>query len=86
MPLAVTLEVVLSGECLVTERALEGPRPTVEGQVVFEVVRVEEAGRAVRTGVGALACMFPHVDLQFIIPSEEKDEDRRGKREGKSKP
>ena len=38
--LAVTLEVVLPGEGLVAERALEGPGPTVEGQVVFEVVRV----------------------------------------------
>lgn len=38
VPLAVTLEVVLSGEGLVAERALEGSRPTVERQVVFEVV------------------------------------------------
>lgn len=36
--LAVTLEMVLSGEGLVAEGALEGPRPTVEGQVVFEVI------------------------------------------------
>lgn len=38
MSLAVTLEMVLSGEGLVAEGALEGPRPTVEGQVVFEVI------------------------------------------------
>lgn len=38
MSLAVTLEMVLSGEGLVAEGALKGPRPTVEGQVVFEVV------------------------------------------------
>lgn len=73
--LAVTLQVVLSGECLVAERALEGPCTAVERQVVFEVIRVEKPGRAVRTGIGALACMLPHVDLQFIIPDDEKEEE-----------
>lgn len=36
--LAVALEMVLSGESLVAEWALERSRPAVEGQVVFEVV------------------------------------------------
>lgn len=36
--LAVTLEMVFSGEGLVAEWTLKGPCPTVEGQVVFEVV------------------------------------------------
>lgn len=35
MSLAVTLEMVFSGKGFVAERALKGPRPTVEGQVVF---------------------------------------------------
>lgn len=70
--LAVALQVVLSGEGLVAEGALEGPRSTVEGKVVLEVVRVEKAGRTVGAGVGALPRVFPHVDLQLIIPEEDK--------------
>lgn len=63
---------VLSGEGLVAEGALERPRPAVEGKVVFEVVGVEEAGRTVGAGVGALARVLPHVDLQLIVPEEDK--------------
>lgn len=63
---------VLSGEGLVAEGALEGPRSTVEGKVVLEVVRVEKAGWTVGAGVGALARVFPHVDLQLIVPEEDK--------------
>ena len=72
MSFAVALEVVLSSKCFVAQRALKGPRPTVVGQMVFEVVGVEKPGRAVWTWVGALACMFPHVNLQFIVPVKDK--------------
>lgn len=67
MALAVALEVVFSGEGLVAQRALKGPRPAVQGQVVFQVVRVEEPGGAVGTRVRALTRVFPHVDLQLIV-------------------
>lgn len=63
---------VLSGEGLVAEGALEGPGSAVVGEVVLEVVGVEEAGRTVGADVGALARVFPHVDLQLIIPEEDK--------------
>ena len=66
--LAVALQVVLAGEGLVAERALEGAGPAVEGQVVLEVIGVQEAGGAVGAGVRTLPCVLPHVDLQFIIP------------------
>lgn len=61
---------VLSGEGLVAEQALEGPRPAVEGQVVLQVVGVEKASGAVGAWVGTLARVFPHVDLQFIVPGK----------------
>lgn len=36
---------------------------------------MEKPGRTVWAGVGALACVFPHVDLQLIIPEEKKNKD-----------
>lgn len=80
MTFAVTLEVVLPGKRLVAKRALEGPRPTVEGQVVFEVIGMQKPSRAVGAGVRALACVFPHVDLQLIIADENRAEDKTMKR------
>lgn len=74
--LAVTLEVVLSREGLMAERALEGPRSAVQGQVVFEVVGVEKSGGTVWAGVRALARVLPHVDFQFVISDEEREEIR----------
>lgn len=74
--LAVTLEVVLSCEGLMAERALEGPRSAVQGQVVFEVVGVEKSSRAVWARVRAFTCVFPHVDFQFVISDEEREEIR----------
>lgn len=76
MSLAVALEVVLSREGLMAERALEGPRSTVQGQVVFEVVGVEKSSGAVWAGVRTLAGVFPHVDFQFVISDEQREEIR----------
>lgn len=33
---------------------------------------MEKPSSAVRAGVGSLACVFPHVDLQLIISNQEK--------------
>lgn len=79
MSLAVTLEVVLSCEGLMAERALEGPRSAVQGQVVFEVVGVEKSSGAVWAGVRALTGVFPHVDFQFVISDEEREEIRNAR-------
>lgn len=76
MSLAVALEMIFSGKGLVAERALEGSCSAVEGQMVFEVIRMQKPGRAVWAGVGALACVFPHVDFQFIIPGGETGKER----------
>lgn len=69
--LAVALQVVLTGKGFVTEWTLEGPHTTVQGQVVLQVIGVQEAGGATGARVRSLACVLPHVDLQFIIPVEE---------------
>ncbi|KAG9334313.1 hypothetical protein JZ751_008295 [Albula glossodonta] len=54
MALAVALQVVLTGEGLVAERALEWAGPAVQGAVVLQVVGMQEAGGAVRAGVRPL--------------------------------
>lgn len=64
------LEVVLAGEGLVAERALEGARPAMERQVVLQVVGMQEAGGAVGARVRTLPCVFTHVDLQLVIPGK----------------
>lgn len=69
--LTVALQVILAGEGFVAERALEGPHPAVQGQVVLQVIGVQEAGWAAGARVRPLACVFPHVDLQLIVPVEE---------------
>lgn len=69
------LEVVLTGEGLVAERALEGACPTMERQVVLQVVGMQEAGGAVGARVRTLPCVFTHVDLQLVIPERERKED-----------
>lgn len=76
MSLAVALQVVFPGEGLVAECAFEGPRPAVQGQVVFQVVRVEKSGGTVRTGVRSLARVLPHVDFQFIVSDKKREETR----------
>lgn len=66
--LSVALQVVLTGKGFVAERTLVGPYPAVQRQVVLQVIGVQEAGRAAGAGVRSLACVLPHVNLQFIIP------------------
>lgn len=75
---AVALQVVLTGKGFVAEWALEGPHPAVQGQVVLEVIGVQEAGRAAVAGVWPFARVLPHVDLQFIIPVEETAHTQEG--------
>ena len=66
--LAVALQVVLASEGLVAQRALEGARSTMQGEVVLEVVGVQEAGITFGTGVGPLPRVLTHVNLQLVIP------------------
>lgn len=42
---------------------------------------MEKPGSAVRAGVGSLACVFPHVDLQLIISDQEKMRNEEAGRE-----
>lgn len=69
--LAVALQVVLTGEGFMAERTLKGPHPAVQGQVVLQVIGVQEAGGAAGAGVRPLARVLPHVDLQLIVPVKE---------------
>lgn len=74
---------VLLGEGFVAKAALVGTGARVQVKVVFQIVAVQEASRAVGTRIGALAGVFAHVDLEFVIPGERRDEEHGCKlREG----
>lgn len=42
----------------------------MDAQVVLQVVVVDKLGVAVQADVGTLACVLPHVDLQFVLPEK----------------
>lgn len=44
----------------------------MDTQVVLQVVVVDKLGVAVEADVGALTCVLPHVDLEFVL-SEKKN-------------
>lgn len=39
----------------------------MDTKVVLQVVVVDELGVAVKADVGALTCVLPHVDLEFVL-------------------
>lgn len=81
--LAMALQVILTCEGFVAEGALIGPQPTVQGQVVLQVIGVQKTGRAAGAGIWPLARVFPHVDLQLIVPVEETHHTHTGVRSEK---
>ncbi len=39
----------------------------MDTQVILQVVVVDKLGVAVEADVGALTCVLPHVDLEFVL-------------------
>ena len=39
----------------------------MDAQVVLQVIVMDKLGVAVEADVGALTCVFPHVDLKFVL-------------------
>lgn len=54
-------------ETFVAVLALVRTDSRVDTEVVLQVVVVHELGVAVEADVGALTCVLPHVDLEFVL-------------------
>lgn len=57
-------------ETFVAVLALVWTDARVDTQVVLQVVVVDKLGVAVEADVGALTCVLPHVDLEFVLSGE----------------
>ncbi len=68
MALPVALQMILAGEGLVAQRALEGPVPAVQREMVLQIVGVQEPRGAAGTRIRPLARVLTHVDLQLVVP------------------
>lgn len=44
----------------------------MDTQVILQVVVVDKLGVAVKADVGALTCVFSHVDLQFVLSEKRR--------------
>lgn len=44
----------------------------MDTQMVLQVIVVDKFRVAVETDVGALTCVLPHVDFEFVLSGEEK--------------
>lgn len=72
LALNVAMEVVGTGEALVAKLALVGPDASVDAHVVLQVVVMHKLGVAVDAQVWPLPSVFPHVDLELVLPAKEK--------------
>lgn len=63
---------VRPGETFVAVLALVWTDARVDTQVVLQVIVVDKFGVTVEADVGALTCVLPHVDLEFVL-SEKKN-------------
>lgn len=59
-------------ETLVAVLTLVWPHAGVDPQVVLQVVVVHKLGVAVEADVGALTCVLPHVDLEFVLSEKRR--------------
>lgn len=76
LALEVALQVVIFGEGLMAKAALVRAGTRVQVEVILQVIAVQEAGGAVRAGIGPLTRVFPHMDLQLVVPAQ-KDTEKR---------
>lgn len=44
----------------------------VDTQVVLQVIVVDKFGVTMEADVGALTCVLPHVDLEFVLSEKKK--------------
>lgn len=44
----------------------------MDTQMVLQVIVVDKFGVAVETDVGALTCVLPHVDFEFVLSGGKK--------------
>lgn len=56
------------GEAFVAELALVGPDPCVDAHVVLKVIVMDKFSIAVDAQIWPLPGVFPHVNLQFVLP------------------
>lgn len=63
------MQVVGSDKSLEAALALVRAEARVNAHVVFQVVIVGEGGAALLAHVGLLPSVFPHVDLQLVLPA-----------------
>lgn len=71
------MQVVGADESLEAAVALVGPQAGVDAHVVLQVVVVSESGAALLAQVRLLPRVFPHVNLQLVLPAGER-KDREG--------
>lgn len=74
------MQVVGADESLEAAVALVGPQAGVDAHVVLQVVVVSKSGAALLAQVRLLPGVFPHVNLQLVLPAWERKDREGGRR------